>query len=126
MSESKMPNTIGESEDYYESQSVSAGRSTYCCAYCGGTIAKGSPSIVHKFYPEFTGERVHKKCSENFLNSYRCEYCYELINKDSNDLLIIDGKAYCKECYSENINEVEENDLIEGDEIIEEFEYTED
>lgn len=60
-------------EDYYETKGVSSGRDTYYCAHCGGVIRKGSPSDVHKFYPEFDSHRTHVKCSDKFLESLRTE-----------------------------------------------------
>ena len=59
-------------EEYYETQSVSAGRSNYSCECCGGSIPKGTPSDVHKFYPEFHGVRTHQKCSKKFLAGHYC------------------------------------------------------
>ena len=58
-------------KDYYETKRVGAGRGSYSCEYCRNDIPSGTPSEVHKFYPEFTGYRTHPNCSQKFLNSLR-------------------------------------------------------
>lgn len=91
-----MPNM----EDYYETNSVGAGRASYSCEFCSGNIAKGQPSDVHKFYPEFTGYRTHKKCSKAFLESEQCPGCCE--NYDPKKMKRWeDTLSYCEECYKE-------------------------
>lgn len=67
----RVPHEYLKSEDYYETKSISAGRSNYYCDFCGKLIRKGTPSEVHTFYPEFQGERTHPKCSKEFLESLR-------------------------------------------------------
>ena len=67
----RRPHEYLQAEDYYETNSVYSGRGTYYCAHCGGTIAQGNPSDVHKFYPEFASYRTHNKCSKDFLDSLR-------------------------------------------------------
>lgn len=58
-------------EDYYETNSVGAGRTSYTCEFCNKNIPKGSPSDVHKFYPEYIGVRTHQTCSKKFLSKLR-------------------------------------------------------
>ena len=64
-------------ENFYETNSVKAGRSSYTCKCCGKTINKGEPSDVHKFYPEFNDYRTHPGCSKKFLAGYFCSECGE-------------------------------------------------
>jgi hypothetical protein len=60
-------------EDYYETNSVGAGRSDKWCAHCGGTIKKGTSHRVAKFYPEFASYPLHIKCEADFMESLRPE-----------------------------------------------------
>ncbi len=96
-----MPNM----EDFYETNSVGAGRDSYSCEYCGGTIKKGSPSDVHKFYPEFQGYRTHPKCSDKFLEQESCSECCE--NHDPKDLVDLNGAKYCKQCQEDCKEEID-------------------
>lgn len=92
-------------EDYYETQSVSAGRSNYSCECCGGSIPKGTPSDVHKFYPEFHGVRTHQKCSKKFLVGHYCCECGEWCENGTQTMH--DGKPYCEYCEKEYTPEPE-------------------
>lgn len=65
----RVPHEYLEEKDYYETQTVSRGRQEYMCDHCFKSIPKGSPSDVHKFYPEFYGERTHPECSKAFKES---------------------------------------------------------
>ena len=56
-------------EDYYESRSVSKGRSDKRCEHCGERIMMGIPHEMHHFYPEFTAYATHIECSEDFKES---------------------------------------------------------
>jgi len=87
-----MPNM----EDFYETNSVSKGRDSYSCEYCGGNIKKGTPSDVHKFYPEFQGYRTHPKCSDKFLAQESCSECGE--NFEPKELTMVAGKKFCSDC----------------------------
>ncbi len=58
-----------DGKDYYETNSVSKGKSSYSCEECGKSIPTGTPSDVHKFYPEFQGYRTHPSCSAKWLKS---------------------------------------------------------
>lgn len=71
----RVPHEHLMAEDYYESNSVSAGRSTYTCEHCGNTIPSGGPSVVHKFYGDgdWPSYRTHVKCSDKFMDSLRTE-----------------------------------------------------
>ncbi len=103
-------------KDFYETQSVGAGRKSYSCEYCGKSIAAGSPSDVHKFYPEFyalkhifhsEGRRTHKKCSKDFLASEECTECGELCTPEELSTFKkadCDPEEYfcCKTCFNEN------------------------
>ena len=41
-------------EEYYESRSVGTkARSDKTCVQCGKIIPKGTPHVMHHFYPEF-------------------------------------------------------------------------
>lgn len=48
-----------DSEDYYESRTVTKGKSDKTCCFCGKTIPRGQPHTVHKFYPEFQSYNTH-------------------------------------------------------------------
>ena len=94
-------------KDYYETQSVGAGRQDYSCEYCGKGIKKGTPSDVHKFYSEFYGKRTHRKCSEDFLASEECSECGELCKPEELSTFKKDDEGpeeyfYCKTCFNEN------------------------
>lgn len=56
-------------EDYYESRTVSKGRSDKTCEHCGKSIPIGMKHDMHHFYPEFESYPVHLECSDDFLNS---------------------------------------------------------
>lgn len=89
---------LGESENkknYYETQSVQKGKSSYSCECCGKNIPKGTPSDVHKYYPEFMGYRTHPKCSSKFLAGDWCEECggWFPVSK-------LDSDGICKSCLS--------------------------
>jgi hypothetical protein len=73
-------------KDYYESRSVGKrAHSDKTCEHCGKTIKKGTPHLMHHFYPEFnsyaTHDREHgsehgdripddeKSCDELFMES---------------------------------------------------------
>jgi hypothetical protein len=60
-------------EDYYEARSVGSGRSDKTCEHCGGTIKKGTPHLMHHFYPEFTAYATHEGCADDFKASLRTE-----------------------------------------------------
>jgi hypothetical protein len=87
-------------EDYYETQSVKAGQSSYTCECCGKTIGKGKPSEVHKFYPEFHEYRTHLKCSEKFLDGEWCVECGDWFPKEE-----LNKDDVCKECEEESKDE---------------------
>jgi hypothetical protein len=89
-----MPNVR---EDYYETNSIASGRASYSCECCGGTIKKGDPSDVHKFYPEFDSRRTHPKCSKKFLDGFYCPECGQWCEK----LIEHNGGEFCQECFDE-------------------------
>jgi hypothetical protein len=94
-------------KNYYETQSVGAGKRSYSCDFCGGAIKKGSPSHVHKFYPEFSGSRTHPKCSTKFLAQETCEACCgDFDVKDMHEITA--SHSTCKKCWVEELEEREE------------------
>lgn len=59
-----------EEKDYYESRSVGTkARSSKTCVHCNKTIPKGTPHIMHHFYPEFEAYPTHKGCETEFMKS---------------------------------------------------------
>ena len=58
-----------EADDYYECHSVGTRAGAWTCEHCGKTIPAGTAHDSHKFYPEFSTYRTHKKCSEPFIQS---------------------------------------------------------
>lgn len=107
-------------KDYYETQRVKAGRSAYSCAFCRQPILVGSPSYVHKFYPEFSGKRTHPECSELFLSSEQCDECGNICQPDQLSDYKIPGvpedEYYCcKRCAVERRGEFLSRDLSIGE-----------
>ena len=59
---------------YYESGSVSRGRSTYDCEQCGKSLPPGTSHATHKFYGEdgdWPTYRTCHGCSDKFEKSLR-------------------------------------------------------
>ena len=71
--EARIPHEYLREEDYYETKSVGRGRSDYWCEHCGEIIPEGESHDTHKFYPEFSTYRTHKKCSDKFIESLRTD-----------------------------------------------------
>lgn len=72
-------------EEYYESRSVSKGRSDKTCVECGKTIPKGQKHTMHHFYPEFSAYATHD------------------MNKDHGDS-ITPGEKSCTQIFVERFN----------------------
>lgn len=59
-----------EKRNYYESRNVGTkARSDKWCEHCGEIIKKGTPHVMHHFYPEFYAYATHKECSQKFYDS---------------------------------------------------------